>query len=361
MSKRYPGVRAIIPGQKYEIFWQMDNFKRQHRILVSSEKEASLIRAEELAEYRKRRQIPEGERDRLTSTFAEIWERLKDDVLADNLAKKTLGRYEKTFWRMFGEFREKYFPGIKSPGQLTLSFFREYKNFYSNDLGRERGVRAELIIAKSIAQRLYLLGYVQKDLIERLQEIKKPAPRRKSYPDINTSKINELLSFVRKDRPDYFQILYFIFRTGRRIAETTSIEKRDVILKGFKPVAINIRAEITKTRTSAPLPYLDEALERHVRIALNSKKGKWLFCNRKGNQCTPGRVCDYLKRVSREILGVTITPHYFRHRLCVEGGKRNTPIADLKQVTGIRDTDVLLGYYSHGTSEGIRQVLEITA
>lgn len=192
------------------------------------------------------------------------------------------------------------------------------------------------------------------------KELKKPPPTKKTYPDINKSSIEKLLAHIKQDRPDYYGVIYFMYRAGRRREEITLIEKRDVVLRGFKPIAINIRAETTKKRVTAPLTFLDEDLERHIRSAMSNNKTKWLFPNHLGNRCTPNRLCDYLKKKSTEIIGVTITPHYFRHRLCTECGKKNVPIADVKAITGIRDTNVLLEFYSHSTIKGQRQVLEIT-
>ncbi|MDD4940252.1 MAG: hypothetical protein PHI60_08895, partial [Candidatus Omnitrophica bacterium] len=81
MGKRYPGIRTLVRGEKYEIFWQVDGYKSQHRVMAASEKEASLIRAEEMAEHRKQLSVPKSERERLTSSFADIWENLKRDIL----------------------------------------------------------------------------------------------------------------------------------------------------------------------------------------------------------------------------------------------------------------------------------------
>ncbi|MGB2601683.1 MAG: site-specific integrase, partial [Candidatus Omnitrophota bacterium] len=261
---------------------------------------------------------------------------------------------------MFGSFREKYFPHVERTGQLGLSFFRRYKNYYANELKRADGVRSEFIHVKAIINRLYMLGYCSRDLVEELKKVKKPPAKKKAYPEISNSDMNKLLVEINKDRPDYFMVIYFIKRVGRRINETTHIEKKDVVLRGFKPLSINIRAETTKMKENAPLEYLDADLEKHIRRALGGNKTKWLFPNKYGRRCHPNRVRDYLKKKSREILGVDLTPHYFRHRFCTECGKGNIPIADVKAISGIKDTSVLLEFYSHVTREGQKQVLERT-
>lgn len=359
MSKRNTGVRYRKSGKKYEICWQINGHVSQHRVNASSEREAVLIRAAEMADYEKQLLVPGTEKVRLASTFEDVWERLSENIAADKLAKKTQGRYRNSYERMFVDFRAKQFPQITNPGQLSLPFFVEYKSYYAS-LGRTNGIRSELNCVKSMINRMYLLGFVSKELTERLKELKKPEANEKAYPAISKQKIESLLSFIRKNRPDYFQIVYFIYRTGRRIAESTLIEKKDVIRLGLKPIRIDIRAETTKKKKKAPIDYLDEGLERHIRSALSNNKTKWLFPNRLGNRCTPNRFRDYLKKVSGNIIGIEITPHYFRHRLCTEAGKNNISIADVQKMTGITDINTLLKFYQHSNEAGQKQVLSIT-
>ena len=71
-----------------------------------------------------------------------------------------------------------------------------------------------------------------------------------------------------------------------------------------------------------------------------------------------GRIREHLKRVSRQILGVKITPHYFRHRFLTECSKANMPIVDVMVISGIKDINVIVKYYSHSTDVGLTKVLE---
>ena len=142
--------------------------------------------------------------------------------------------------------------------------------------------------------------------------------------------------------------------------EVYSLEEGIKVLKGFKPIAINVRAETTKTKEKAPLACLDKNLERHIRQALSNNKTEWLFPNRLGRKCTPDKVYEYLKKTSGEVIGIKITPHYFRHRFITECAKANAPLADVKAISGIKDNEVLLRFYSHSTVEGQRKVLDIT-
>ena len=363
MRAKLAGVREIIKGERYEINYMVGGRRYQYRINATSLSEAHDKKLEDMADKRKNASLLLGSEERFNAGFSDAWEKLHADLLADSLPKKTIYHYVRTYKRLFSDFRSLKYPQVKSFKQLNLPFFREYRNYYVNDLGRPQGLRAELVYVKAIMRRLYTLGYCTKELIEILREIKKPKATKKEYISIPNSKIRELFQAIKRERPDYYYPLYFISRTGRRISETTLIEKKDVEWQGFKPVRLNIRAETTKTRQSAPLRKLDQDLEQLISEAYKKSlkhKEPYLFLNKRGKRCTPGRVRDYLKQVSKTVVGMKITPHYFRHRFLTECGKGNVPLVDVMAISGIKDVDVLVKYYSHSTEEGQAKVLEVS-
>ena len=131
-----------------------------------------------------------------------------------------------------------------------------------------------------------------------------------------------------------------------------------------RDLRINIKAETTKAREKAPLMRLDGDLEDLVRRAYRAGKSDYLFSNKWERKCTPDKIRVYLKRKAIEYfgdgMGNKITPHYFRHRFFTECGKANLPIADVKAISGIKDLQVLLEFYSHSTTEGQDKVLGAT-
>jgi len=132
---------------------------------------------------------------------------------------------------------------------------------------------------------------------------------------------------------------------------------------GLNPVKINIRAETTKTGVDAPIERLDKELADIVRQAyINGSKHKttYLFCNRLGKRCSKNSVRVYLRKTSQKILGIKISPHYFRHRFLTVSGKANVPIIDIMNIAGIKDIKVVMSYYSHTTSDGQDKVLVAT-
>jgi len=367
MGKKYEGVRERVKGKRYEIYFRAykGGKKIYRNIEAGSLVDAYYKRQEIIAKYDKAFDVPEVDRERMAADFVNVWKKLEQDLLSEKKPHKTVGRYRITFWRMFGDFRKDRFPHIQSPSQLTLPFFREYRNYYANELNRPDGIRAELTCVKAMIRRLYMLGFCSEDIIRKLKEIKKPKPNKKDYPNLSTSEIKTLLMKMKKEDICYYSPIAFIARTGRRIAETTLIQKEDVLFKGLKPIGINIKAETTKTKEKAPLMRLDSDLEAIIIQSYKKSKSKYLFSNRMGRKCSPGRVRDFLKRTAIGLfgqeLGRKITPHYFRHRFFTECSKSNAPLADVKAISGIKDTKVLLEYYSHSTDEGQDQVLAITS
>ena len=367
MGKRYSGVREIEKGETYEVNYQINGARKQYRVKATSEQEAYLKKVSDIAEYQKSLSLPEEEQRRLTADFREAWEKVRQDIASDNVGRKGAGRYHKVFERMFIDFRNRHFSQIQNPNQLTSLFFKDYKNYYVNGevdnpkaLPHTNGWRSELIIVKAIVRRLYQLGYCAKKIVDELGEFKKPPKIKKEYPNISKSDIEKYLSHVKKDRPDYYRPTYFMYRTGRRREEVTLIKKSDVILNGLEPVAINIRAETTKTKVRAPLRYLDEDLKRLIMGAMSNNKTEWLFANRCGRKCDADQLYKYIKRTSMEIMSIEITPHYFRRRFLTECGKANAHIADVQAISGIKDVKVIMEHYAYSTVEGQQKVLEIT-
>jgi len=363
MRRKIPGVREIIKGQRYEVNYVVSGKRYQYRIEAESLTEAYNKKLQDMLEKKKNISMLLDNGERLNAGFSDAWERLHADLAADNLPKKTIQHYARTYNRLFNDFLRLKFPEIQNFNQLALLVFKEYKSYYVNDLDRTKGWRAELIFVKSIIRRLYGLGYCNKELVESLKDIKKPHSNKKEYLNIPNSKIKELFQIIKQDRPDYYYPLYFISRTGRRINETTLIERKDIEWKGFNPIRLNIRAETTKTRQKAPLQRLDQDLEKIIsesyKIGLKHKD-LYLFLNMWGRKCTPGKVREYLKRVSKKVIGIEITPHYFRHRFLTECGKASVPIVDVMAISGIKDINVIVKYYSHSTEEGQEKVLEVS-
>jgi integrase len=360
--KRYVGQRHI-KGDIYEISFRpfKGAKRRQFRVRAKSKQDADAKRAEAITNARKEKESDTDNRSGLT--FENIWSALERNVIADGLAKKTLSGFRCVYKRLFYEFRSKRFPSITTPEQLNLPFFIEYKSYVAVDLGRSKGLRAEIQRVKSIMHRLRKLRFCSEAIIKDLEELPTPGRNKKEYPEILYTKFKAFMARIKNERPDLYGVIYFMLRTGRRVEETTLIERKDIVWSGIDPVRINIRAETTKTDKYAPLNYLDSDMKAHIRLYYQkSSKHKpvYLFLNRQGKKCDQGMITSYLGELSEEMLGIRITAHHFRHRFCTECGKRNLPMADVMAISGIKTVAILTEYYSHSTNEGQAKVLEST-
>jgi len=374
----YQGVRPAKSGKPnlWEIFFpehKGSQRKVYKTIEAKNEKEAYDKRIIEKERYLTEHSGAESAII-LKGDFKDGWEQLERNVSSDLdikypiktrikhtelTIKKTKSKFKMVFNRLFNDFRAKYFSAIEKPSQLTLAFFERYKNYYCSELNRASGWRAELIMVKNIMRRLFRLGFVKQDIIKALEEIKRPSPNKKDYPDIPKDKFKEWMNFIKKDNLYYYRIIHFLKRTGRRVEETTLIERKDVEWSGLSIKRINIVAETTKQKNKMPLEILDEDLIKLIKEAYSySKKHKTpnLFLNERGKKT----LCKYLKKTSKIKIGIELTNHYFRHRFFTECGKRNMHIPDVMAIAGLKDPDVLLQYYSHTNKEGQLRVLEMS-
>lgn len=364
--KKYSGIRQL-DAETYEINFRP--FKKAARIWgrikASTKQEAALKRAEMIAEAMKPKEPVTHQRG--SGSFDEAKASLERNMTGDSLPAKTVNKFNKVFDRLFVDFRLKRFSQITAPAQLSLPFFEEYKGYYSTDLKRPEGVRTEMTFVKALVRRLRKLGYCSEEVVKSLELVRIPKPNKKNYPEISDTKMKEFFARIKVERPDFYDPALFMLKTGRRVEETTLIERKDVIWAGVAPVKINIRAEITKTDTASPLTFLDEELTSLIRGAYQ-KSSKWkspylfLAKSQRYHHVAPSKVKQcalqtFLGALSTEVLGVRITPHYFRHRFCTKAGQNNLPLVDAMAISGIRDVKILTQYYSHSTTTGQAKVL----
>jgi integrase len=359
MAKKFDGVRQVGKDVYETNFRAIHKGKRVFkRIQAHSLQEARLKRAEAIAQYIKEEDIPQEESERRTAKLNSLAWVIENDLKSDDKGRKTINRFLLTM-RRFTEFLKARHPHMQSIYKLRGPIFSDYKDYIVLELGRKKGWRAELTILKSIFGRLKKRGYCSKDVLEELKPFKRPPREEKYYRDIPKTDVRKLLSFIRQDRPDIYGIVYLIYRLGWRIDETTRLRKEDVKFLGLKPSQLLVRAQTTKTKTSRVLDVFDEELSQVVKRYVFTKQNvPWLFPTSRNNKFSGDRVRDYLKRVSQKLLGYPITPHMFRHRFCTVMGTSNIPIKDVMAISGIKDTDVLLNYYTHTTRVGKEKVIE---
>jgi integrase len=369
------GVKKISKG-KFQINFFLGGQRFWKTIEAGNAKEAEDSRAEWRTEIREKLKAKSDPSILPNSDFAKVWEELAKDIASKdsrglNHEKKKHKRYlnyRRVFNRMFYEFREKEFPQVTTPGELDrglgLRYFRCYQSYFCVTLNRAKGWRSEWIFVRSIINKMRILGYLSESLIEEIRkDIDKGDVNKKEYPDIAKDLMKKLLNRIEKEKPFMYGVIYFMSRTGRRIEESLLISLSDVVWEKLAIVKLDIRAETTKGNKRAPLIAFDSSLQKHLDKYYRGAKGlksEYLFCDDRGRKLTQRRVCDYLKKVSKEVCGVAITPHYFRHRFFTECDKKNVSRVDVMAISGLRSAEILDKYYSHSTTDGLAGVFAKT-
>jgi len=362
MGKRYTGVREVGSGI-YEINYQADGIRKQHRIKAASEKDAYKERCRRIAN--REASVNKELADRTQAEFRIGYRSLREKLKARNLPHKTILHYKKTYYRIFYEFRRAKHPSVKTFAQLNSIYFEELESFVVNVLGLKW--RGEKTFIDTIIKKLNDLGYITDEhLIKKIKEMKKPPQEQKDFPNIHDNDLEALLKVIAEERPDYHRACQFMKKTGRRIEETTLYEKGDLVWSENRlvPIRINVRPITSKIKyKKLPVETISEPLAELILDSLQNRKkseAPYLFLNRHGRKISQGRLCDYLKEKSKEMLGVEITPHYFRHRFMTICASSGISMKDAMAIAGISDTETALKYYSHSTEDGRKKALDIS-
>lgn len=364
MAKKERGVKHLGKGV-YLLDLQVGGARQQVRFHAETLKKAKDERDRLIVVARQKVPLVQDTHGRLKAGFAEAWLSLEQDLLADGVCRKNYLRNKLTFKRIFTDFRDLRYPTMTSVSQVTVPFLKEYKAYFVNDLGHnpKGGLKAEFVCIRAMLRRLKSLGYCGKDVVEAMAEIPIPSGEKKQYPNISKEKIKALVDYIRKDRPDYFALIYYVARTGRRINESSLIERRDCVWDGLRPVRINVRAETTKMKRDAPLTRIDDDLAKVIQESYRRGSGfktRFLFCNRLGKKCQQSCLLKYLNKAAEVVLGVKISLHYFRHRLLTHAGLSRLSMVDVMSIANIKNERVLQQYYAHATPEGQDMVLDAT-
>jgi len=133
-------------------------------------------------------------------------------------------------------------------------------------------------------------------------------------------------------------IITFIFRTGVRISEMTSIRLQDIEI-GDK-VTIDIVGKGNKQRSV----YISFDLYHDIMSCFNGEF--WLFENKKAKQISHTTLWRHLKNAGREILHREIHPHMIRHSTVnfLLHVKKKSP-RYIKELLGHADIGTTLGLY----------------
>ena len=350
------GIRHI-KEDTYEVsFYPSPKAKRVFkRIKAPSLREAKIERGRLIAES----DTINPERESLP--FAEIKIKLSNDLMSDNVAPNSLKRFMLTWQTFFENFLPLKYSDIKDIKQLSARVFADYKNYIVNERGRKEGWRSEIGILKPIFRRLVRLECCPKTVYESLQEFKRPKAKEKDYKEITKTDKRLLLDYIKKDRPDYYGVTYFLIRIGWRIDETLSIKRANIKWNGLIPLSIKSEACDRKQGKTFILSPIDEDLAKVLRkYAFDRRKTVWLFPNRSNKKHSARHYAEYLSKISQNIIHKKITPHDFRHSLITELVNVGVAPKTLMGITGHLDINTIMKFYSHSTEDDKRKALALT-
>jgi len=358
MAKNGVGTPRERKGQKYfPVYYRFQGrWVINTSIKAESERDAYRKLQERIAEFHSK---PQGIINAVTD-FDIVREKLRRDVNTDIDAKKTRQRYINIFNRVFVEFRQKHYPHQKGCSNLPVGFFKGYKSYFKEDLKKtEGGLRAELIFLKAIMSRLKELGESTEEDLRQVRAIPTPEATPKMMPKHSDKQIQDFLEYIKKDRPDYYKPTKFMCMVGRRVAETCSITKDDISMDGLKPLSIQTQPSTTKRKKQIPpVIYLDDPeLNALVRSSLANNKTRWLFPYKNGGPIPPNYLWKYLSKTSLEVIGVNITPHFFRKSFLTRANRGGLN-KDSMAMANIKNAGVVMKHYVETTPEGQAKVLE---
>jgi integrase len=207
--------------------------------------------------------------------------------------------------------------------------------------------------------RLKDIGECTEDDLKQIRAVSVPEASPKMMPKYTEKQIDDLLDYIKKDRPDYYKPIKFMYLVGRRVAETCGITKDDISMEGLDPLSIQTRPITAKKKKQIPPPiYLDDTeLKTLIKSALSNNKTPWLFPHEKGGKMPPNYLWKYLSKTSLSIIGIKITSHFFRKRFLTIGNRGGLN-KDSMAMANIKNIDVVMKHYIETTAGGQAKVLE---
>lgn len=306
------------------------------------------------------------EQDNLSDTsFATIRERFEVKCKADQDCDKTIKNYRSVYRNFFDRFLPKEYPAISDMQGMRLKarlIFERYKSWVVVDCKRETGWREELTKLRVIFSKLNAIGLCDDELLKTLRTFKRPMRRMRLYKEVSREQLATLLKVIESDRPDYYGASYLVFRYGWRRGQALSVKTKNIKWESLRPIELTCEPQDTKTKEPFILRNIDPELANILKdYYLRAKKRNtaWLFPNRSGDRLHAGHYTEYIKGVSKKVLGIELKPHDFRHSLITWLKSRGYSDRDIMAITGHRDI-TSFNIYSHATSSIVKQIIEDT-
>jgi len=323
-----------------------------------SQREAEFQRHEWLRTLRSEKSFQSGSKQ--SQSFEALKDELRQMMVADACRRKTINR-SLSGWQHFIDFLRQEYPDLQRISQLPRGALLDFQRYVTIKLNREKGWRTELQVLKSNMKRFYRAGYCGSDVVTELSDLKVPRMRETPYTPIAKDEKRKLLEFVKKDKPVYWGVLYFLMRLGWRICEILSIKTKNIAFENAVSIAIRVEAGDRKNKEELHSTLVkDDRGLRDVLLHYYNPNATCLFPNSKGKRLSYDRFNNYLKKASLKILGREITSKVFRKCVVTELLDQGVAPKNVMGITGHRDIKVCLRHYSHRTDAATKTALKFT-
>lgn len=188
---------------------------------------------------------------------------------------------------------------------------------------------------------------------------------------LEQSELEELLKYAYAHNTTYAQLCDWLYLTGSRIGEATSLNFNDVHQQGnhwvveitgtldydHVKIADQRKADNPKTATSVRTVILPEKAIKIYQARVEETGGRgFLFCTANGTPIQSSALNTFLRNAKKKLgIDKPLSSHIFRHTHISKLAELGVPIYVIQQRVGHADSKVTRQIYLHVTQKAIEQ------
>jgi len=351
---KYPGVRQRGKKPSFAIKYSINGKSVYETVNAPSAEAANLIRMQRILASGPGASNTVQQVDFTFAQAFDVYFAFKEKSLKENTRQRS-----RCIFNHFLDFVQRTYPNVAIVRQVSTDLGESYKHYMLTATAKTpSGINTDITKLRAIFKVFLLKKMVDYNPFSKVEKLTgiRAKPKEKHLP--SDLEVLALLHDFDDDK-SYCGITKYILHVGRRINESTSYFKKDVVCDmAGKPIKLKIRAEIAKTGVSEELELDDELSDIVQGEMLKFPKVPYLFVNEWGRKISPNTYRDALLRVCNKNSIPTSTPHCFRYyvinKLMATPGMN---IKDAMAITGHIDIESFLSYLK-STPEGRKRAME---
>ena len=350
---QFRGCQSRSDGS-FQIDYTVNGIRKTETVQTNSAEEACAVRLKRLAALRADPQGANAIVNMGLDQAMDYYVAVNEKILTARTRQRS-----RCIYNHFANFIRRAFPNITAVSQLTNAQALKYKdNLLELPGKRPSGINTDISKLRAMFRKFKECRFIATNIFA--EDVVSKIPSRHAQPEKKhlptDPQVITVLGASDND-PSYDGVTKFVVKTGRRIGEVISYEKRDVVLddKG-RPIKLIIRGEITKTKVNDQLLLDDELISVLERAMAKHPASKYVFTNYAGRQISANTYRDYLRRICEQAEIPVITPHCFRYYVVNKLHCSGVNIRDIMAITGHKDIESLFEYLK-STEEGQRRGL----